>query len=277
MHKVWFITGASRGLGTEIARAALEAGDDVVATARDSTSIEKALGVSEHLAAVSLDVTKHGAPEEAVRAAIARFGHIDVLVNNAGYGLMGALEECTEEEVKRQFDTNFVGLLAVLRATLPILRAQRSGHIFNLSSVAGFRGDAGASSYCASKFAVEGLSESLAGEMAPLGIKVTIVEPGYFRTDFLSAGSSRFASRTIDDYDSTAGQVRRAMKQYDGKQANDPRKLARALVTLSNSPQPPLRFTAGADAVQWFEENLSLKRAELERWRSLSASLAFDA
>lgn len=274
MSKVWFITGASRGLGAEIARAAIDNGDDVVATARESSAVEKALGNSAHLLPVALDVTRRGAPEHAVKAAVARFGRIDVLVNNAGY--IGAVEECTDEEVRRQLETNLLGLLAVTRAALPTLRAQRKGHILNVSSVAGFRGDPGGSSYSASKFAVEGLSESLASELAPLGIKVTIVEPGYFRTEFLTSGSAHFAANVLPDYDATAGHVRRLMKEYDGKQANDPRKLARALVTLANSEHPPLRFTAGADAVNGFEEQLASKRAELDRWRALSVSLAFE-
>jgi NAD(P)-dependent dehydrogenase (short-subunit alcohol dehydrogenase family) len=272
MNKVWFITGASRGLGAEITRAALEAGDDVVGTARNSSDVEKAQARSEHLLAVALDVTRRGAPEAAVKAALARFGRIDVVVNNAGYGLLGAVEECSEEEIKGEFDTNVLGLIAVTRAVLPTLRAQRSGHIFNISSVAGFRGDPGGSMYSASKFAVEGLSESLAAELAPLGIKVTIVEPGYFPTEFLSRGA-KFAERIIDDYDATVGQTRRMLKEYDGQQ-NDPGKLARALVTLANSADPPRRFTAGADAVQWFEEVLASRRAELDRWRALSTSLA---
>jgi NAD(P)-dependent dehydrogenase (short-subunit alcohol dehydrogenase family) len=233
MNKVWFITGASRGLGAEIARAAIDAGYDVVATARESSAVERALGNSAHLMPVPLDVTRRGGPEQAVKAAVARFGRIDVLVNNAGCALIGAVEECTDEEVRRQLDTNLLGLLAVTRAALPTLRAQRKGHIFNVSSVAGFRGDPGGSSYSASKFAVEGLSESLASEPAPLGIRVTIVEPGYFRTEFLTNGSAHFAAHVLQDYDITAGHVRRLMKEYDGKQANDPRKLARALVTLA--------------------------------------------
>ena len=249
MKRVWFITGASRGLGAEIARAAIDNGDDVVATARDSNAVEKALGASAHLMPMSLDVTRPGAPERAVKAAVARFGRIDVLVNNAGYALIGAVEECTDEEVRGQLDTNLLGLLAVTRSALPTLRAQREGHVFNVSSVAGFRGDPGGSSYSASKFAVEGISESWRRSSPRWASKVTIVEPGYFRTEFLG---------------------------YDGKQANDPRKLARALVTLANSASPPLRFTAGADAVTGFEEQLASKRAELDRWRELSVSLAFE-
>jgi NAD(P)-dependent dehydrogenase (short-subunit alcohol dehydrogenase family) len=167
-------------------------------------------------------------------------------------------------------------MVTVIRAVLPILRAQKRGHIFNFSSVAGFRGDPGASSYSASKFAVEGMSEALVGEVAPHGINVTIVEPGLFRTDFLTDNSSKSAVKIMPEYDATAGYVRRLMKEWNGTQANDPRKLAGALVTLANSEQPPLRFTAGADAIQWLEDKLTSRRAEMERWRALSISLGLE-
>ncbi|RJG03195.1 oxidoreductase [Noviherbaspirillum sedimenti] len=276
MSKVWLITGASRGIGAEIARAALAAGDRVVATGRNPQSVEEALGASDRLLAIGLDVTIVRQADEAVKAAIDKFGRIDVLVNNAGYALLGALEECSAEEVEAQFRTNVFGLLHVTRAVLPILRAQRSGHIFNISSLAGFYGDPGASSYCGTKFAVEGLSESLSREVAPLGIHVTIVEPGYFRTDFLSGASVNHAARVISDYDETAGKARRATAEVDGKQANDPKKLAQAFVTLTNAEKPPLRFTAGADAVELLEKSLSRKKLQLDQWRELSISFAHD-
>ncbi|AKJ01311.1 NADP-dependent 3-hydroxy acid dehydrogenase YdfG [Archangium gephyra] len=275
MSKVWFITGATRGLGAELARAALAAGHTVVATGRKPEALERALGTSERLLAVPLDVTAPGQPEAAVKAALARFGRIDVLVNNAGYGLVGALEETSADELSQQFATNVLGLAAVTRAVLPTMRAQRSGHIFNMSSAAGLAGFPGASAYCASKFAVEGLSESLSHEVAPLGIKVTLVEPGYFRTEFLTDGSAVFAQKVIADYDATAGEMRRGSRAMNGNQAGDPRKLAQALLTLSAATHPPLRFNAGTDSVALLEQLLTTRREELGRWRDLSLSLAY--
>jgi NAD(P)-dependent dehydrogenase (short-subunit alcohol dehydrogenase family) len=276
MTKVWFIAGTTRGIGAEIAKAALAAGDQVVATGRDPKAVEVAFGASDKPLAVPLDVTKPGQASAAAKAAVDRFGRIDVLVNNAGYALLGALEECSPEELEAQFRTNVFGLLDVTRAVLPTLRAQKGGHIFNLSSLSGFRGDPGASSYSGAKFAVEGISESLAAEVAPLGIKVTVVEPGYFRTDFLGGSSVNYAATIIDDYDATAGGTRRATVEVNGKQANDPRRLAQAFLILANAEKPPFRFTAGADAVGYLDEILAAKRKELDQWRDLSVSLAHE-
>jgi NAD(P)-dependent dehydrogenase (short-subunit alcohol dehydrogenase family) len=274
--KIWFITGASRGLGVEFAKAALDSGDSVVATSRSAESVTKALGTSDRLLAFALDVTKPGAAEKAVHAALLRFGRIDVLVNNAGYGIVGALEELSAEEVLAQYKTNVFGLLDVTKAVLPAMRAQRDGHIVNISSVGGFYADAGISAYCGTKFAVEGLSEALAKEVGPLGIRVTIVEPGYFRTELLSEESARYAAKEIPDYDATSGAVRKGIAAMHGKQAGDPRKLALALVHLVNDRDPPLRFLAGADAVGIQEQKLEQTRSELGRWRELSTSLAHE-
>ncbi|HBH67946.1 MAG TPA: short-chain dehydrogenase/reductase, partial [Erwinia persicina] len=224
MSKVWFITGATRGIGADIAKAALAAGDKVVATGRQKESVTRALGSSEHLLALSLDVTDEQQAQATVQAAISHFKQIDIVVNNAGFAVLGALEETTNAEVRRQFDTNVFGLLNVTRAVLPVMRARKSGHIFNLSSLAGFYGDAGVSSYCGTKFAVEGISESLAKEVASLGIHVTIVEPGYFRTEFLTENSVVYTDNIIAAYDATSGETRRATRAVDGKQANDPKK-----------------------------------------------------
>ena len=274
---VWMITGAGRGLGAAIAAAALGAGDRVVATARNPQGIEEALGgPSERLLAVRLDVTRELQAAEAVAAACKRFGRIDVLVNNAGYGLLGALEECSAEEVERQFRTNVFGLLSVTRAVLPIMRAQRSGHVINLSSMAGYQGWAGASAYCASKFAVEGLSESLALELAPFGIHVTIVQPGHFRTEFLADNSITFAARTIADYDTTVGVQRQRISDHSGKQAGDPTKLGRAVRKIAHTENPPLRLPLGADAVDVVENETSAVLRDLWRWRPLSTSTDFD-
>jgi NAD(P)-dependent dehydrogenase (short-subunit alcohol dehydrogenase family) len=211
-----------------------------------------------------------------VEATLKKFGRIDVLVNNAGYGLVGALEECSTEETLAQYQTNVFGLLEVTKAVLPAMRAQRSGHIINISSVGGFRSDAGASAYCATKFAVEGLSEGLAKEVGPLGIHVTIVEPGYFRTDLLAADALKLAAREIEDYAATSGVVRKTIHTMHGKQPGDPRKLAMALVRLASESNPPLRFLAGADAVQMLEQKIESSRRELKEWRELSCSLAFE-
>jgi NAD(P)-dependent dehydrogenase (short-subunit alcohol dehydrogenase family) len=274
--KIWLITGASRGMGAEFAKAALECGDSVVATSRSAESVTKALGRSERLLPFTLDVTQPADAESAVRAALERFGRIDVLVNNAGYGLCGALEECSVEETLAQYQTNVFGLINVTRAALPVLRRQRTGHIINISSVGGFQADAGISAYCGTKFAVEGLSEALAKEVAPLGIHVTIVEPGYFRTELLAPEALQYAATEIEDYDETAGAVRRSVHTMHGKQAGDPRKLALALLRIVNSSSPPLRFLAGADAVGMFEQKLEGARTDLERWRELSVSLGHD-
>lgn len=264
-------------MGVEFAKAALAVGDKVVATGRQRAAVADALGESASLLVLAMDVNEPGAPEAAIARAVAHFGRIDVLVNNAGYGMVGAFEETSAAELLHQFGTNVFGLAAVTRAMLPLMRQQRAGHILNISSAAGVAGFPGASAYCASKFAVEGLSESLAIEVAPLGIKVTIVEPGYFRTDFLSDSSVVFAATVIDDYDAFSGEMRRGAKALHGQQPGDPRKLAQALLALVAAAQPPLRFNAGADSVGLLEQTLQSKRAELDTWRDLGLSLAHDA
>lgn len=277
MSKIWFITGASRGLGSEIARAALAAGDRVVATSRSAAAVTRALGASENLLTLDLDVTQPDQSVGAVQSATDHFGRVDVLVNNAGYSLIGALEECSLEEIEAQYSTNVLGLIAVTKAVLPTMRARRSGHIFNISSMAGIRSLPGASFYCSSKFAVEGVSEGLAAEVAPFGIKLTIVEPGTFRTEFLTAASAVFSRDVIDDYAATAaGETRRFSKALNGTQLGDPAKLAQAIVLLSQEDAPPLRFAAGADAVAEVEGMLASRRDSLEARRELSLSLALE-
>lgn len=276
MSKVWFITGTTRGLGTEIAKAALAAGDKVVATGRDAQAVIQAVGHHDELLAVALDVTDETQAAAAIRAAVERFGRVDVIVNNAGYAVLGALEELSDFEVREQFDTNVFGLLNVTRAALPVLRAQGQGHVINISSVAGYHGGVGGSAYCATKYAVEGITECLALEVAPLGLHVTVVEPGYFRTDFLSTNSVRFAKQVIEDYAKNPAGSREAVLAVHGKQANDPKKLAQALIILAHTEKPPLRFTAGSDAIGYFEDELQKRHEELAAWRDLSVSLAHD-
>ena len=273
MSKTWFITGASRGLGVDIAKAALRAGDRVVATGRQRAHVADALGPdNDRLLTLELDVARAPQAHTAVADAVARFGGIDVLVNNAGYGHLGYFEETTDEDIEAQFATNVFGLFNVTRAALPVMRAARRGRIFNLSSLAGVRGSELGSLYCASKFAVEGFSESLALELAPFGVHVTIVEPGPFRTDFLTPESIRFGAKAIPDYEDRRAAQRATFEQRNGKQPGDPVKLADAMVQLANEAAPPLRFTAGALAVNTFASKLGAMQAELEKWRALGVA-----
>jgi NAD(P)-dependent dehydrogenase (short-subunit alcohol dehydrogenase family) len=273
MPRVWFITGASRGLGVEFAKAALRAGDRVVATGRRATSVHEALGPdTPELLCVELDVTDAAGARRAVDAAVSKFGTIDVLVNNAGYGHLGYFEESSDEAVRAQFETNVFGLFAVTRAVLPVMRAARKGHIFNLSSAAGIRGQEFASLYCSTKFALEGFSEGLAGDLAPFGISVTIIEPGPFRTDFLTRESLRFGNTAITDYDERRGRVQASFETRNGKQPGDPVRLAEAVVKLANEPKPPLRFIGGKFALEIMDRKLAAVRADFDAWRAASAA-----
>jgi NAD(P)-dependent dehydrogenase (short-subunit alcohol dehydrogenase family) len=274
--QVWFVTGASRGLGFAIAQAVLEKGDAVVAAARNASRAEQVLGSSDRVFAVSIDVTDRASIQRAADTAVARFGKIDVIVNNAGYGLMGAVEELDALELEDVFKTNFFGAREVIRALLPTLRAQRAGWIVNISSVGGFTGTPGAGAYNASKFALEGLSEALAQELAPLGIRVLIVEPGYFRTDFLN-DSMRTAKATIADYADTAGSTIKTIAERNGKQPGDPRKAARAIIKAIESLHPPLRLVLGGDAVERVTNKLAAVRHDLDDWREVSMGTDFDA
>ena len=274
MQKTWFITGAGRGLGAEIAKAAMRAGDLVVAAGRNRAAVSDRLGPnSSSLLSVELDVNNEAQAQAAVATAVDRFGTIDVLVNNAGYGHLGLFEEATVQDVQAQFGTNLFGVFSVTRAVLPVMRAARKGRIFNVSSSAGMRGLAFGSLYCASKFALEGFSESLAQEVAPFGIGVTIVEPGPFRTDFLTAESLRFGQHAIADYDDRRAALRASFEQRDGKQPGDPVKLAEAIVRLASEPEPPLRFVAGAIAFDTISAKLVDMQTELGRWRPLSVGM----
>lgn len=274
--RTWFITGASRGFGALIAKEALNAGDAVVATARNPQSAIDAIGDHPNLLALPLDVTSEAQAHEAAAAAVKRFGRIDILVNNAGFGLLGAVEEASAEEVERLYRTNVFGLLGVTRAILPHMRRQRSGHILNLSSVGGYRSGAGFGVYCSTKFAVEGISEALAQELAPLGIKVTIIEPGYFRTDFLDASSLAVSPVRIDDYAETAGATRARAAEVSHNQPGDPAKLAPAIVRLVNEANPPLRMAFGSDTVAAIEAKNAFVADELARWHDLSISTDFE-
>ena len=277
MSKIWFVTGAARGLGAEIAKAALAAGDQVVATGRNRDALVAAFGPdSDNLLSLALDVTREADALAAVEATLARFGRIDVLVNNAGYGNLGLFEETTDAEARAQYDTNVFGLYNVTRAVLPAMRRQRSGRIFNVSSVGGLVGGEGGSLYCATKFAVEGFSESLAREVAPFGIHVTIVEPGFFRTDFLDQTSVQYGSVHIDDYAEISAQMKAFWDGRNHTQAGDPAKLGRVLVDLAERADPPLRFAAGSDAIAMIGGKIDSLRAELDAWADLSVTTDGD-
>ncbi|MGX7874546.1 SDR family oxidoreductase [Mesorhizobium sp. ORM6] len=275
--KVWFITGATRGLGASIARAAMAAGDRIVATGRNITALETSLGkASENLFVLRMDVNDEAEVAAAVKEAEACFGRIDVLVNNAGYGQIGAFEEVSIRDVDDQFKTNVFGLFSVTRAVLPIMRRQRAGRIFNISSVVGYIGRPRLSIYVASKFAVSGFSEALALEVAPFGIKVTVVEPGVFRTDFADASSVRFGDVLISDYAEASAAMKDFMARANHQQQGDPEKLAKALLTLAESDAPPVHFPVGADALQRFAEKHAAVVNDVARWRDLALATAYD-
>lgn len=273
--RVWFITGASRGFGALIAEAALAAGDAVVATARDPATVTARLGSHERLLATRLDVTSETEAHEAAGQAVKKFGRIDILVNNAGYGLLGAIEEASATETTKLFATNVFGLLGVTRAVLPHMRRQRAGHIINVSSVGGYTGYPGWGVYGATKFAVEGITEALAGEVAPLGIKVTVVEPGFFRTDFLDETSLSRTAQHIDDYSESVGKTRSLAADFNHAQRGDPRKLATAFIALANAEKPPLRLPLGSDTVARIEAKNAFVAEELAAWREIATSTDF--
>src|SRR6185295_232877 len=246
--KIWFITGAGRGMGLDFAKAALAAGHAVVASGRDRDGVSKALGPSDNLLTVKLDVTKRGDAEAAVRAAVDRFGRIDVLVNNAASFYAGYFEELTPEQIDRQLATSLIGPMNVTRAVLPVMRKQRSGHIISISSLAGLVGFEFGTAYAASKFGLEGWMESLHAEVEPFGITTTIVNPGFFRTELLTEQSTNYAEPSIADYDERRAKQLEFWRAQNGQQSGDPAKLARALITIASLDPPPRRFIAGADA-----------------------------
>jgi NAD(P)-dependent dehydrogenase (short-subunit alcohol dehydrogenase family) len=274
--RVWFITGSGRGMGVDIAQAALAACHAVVATGRDTETVADAVGDADDLLVAELDITSLASAEAAVRAAADRFGRIDVLVNNAGNFYAGFFEELTPEQIERSVTTNLVGPMNVTRAVLPVMREQRSGNVVAITSTAGIVGQEFCSAYAASKFGVEGWMESLRFEVEPFGIRTTIVEPGFFRTELLTNESTAYAELSIDDYAERTAQTRPAWEAMSGKQGGDPAKLAKALVTVVDQEQPPLRWVAGADAVATVEQKASELLAQVDAYRDLSSSLAVD-
>jgi NAD(P)-dependent dehydrogenase (short-subunit alcohol dehydrogenase family) len=274
--KVWFITGAGRGMGVDIAKAALAAGNAVVATGRNTDAVAKAVGEAEELLVVKLDITSPDDAPAAVQAAVERFGRIDVLVNNAANFYAGFFEEISPEHFRAQVETNLFGPLNVTRAVLPVMRAQRAGLVVTISSTAGLIGQEFCTAYAASKFALEGWMESLTPEVAPFGIRTTVVEPGFFRTDLLTAESTNYAEPTIDDYAERTEATVTAWNGMNGRQGGDPAKLAAALVQLASQDEPPARWVAGADAVQGVEQKAKDLLAQVAAHRELSSSLAHD-
>jgi NAD(P)-dependent dehydrogenase (short-subunit alcohol dehydrogenase family) len=275
--KVWIVTGAGRGMGVDIAKAALAAGNAVVATGRRPEAVEQALGgAQDDLLVVKLDVTSPADAEAAARAAVERFGRIDVLVNNAGNFYAGFFEEISPEDFRAQIETTLFGPMNVTRAVLPVMRAQRSGLVVVISSTAGIVGQEFCAAYAASKFGVEGWIESLTPEVAPFGIRTMVVEPGFFRTELLTQESTNYAEPSIDDYAERTEQTVAVWNSMNGQQGGDPAKLANALVQLAGQDEPPLRFAAGADAIATVEQKAKDLLAQADAYRELSSNLAHD-
>ena len=275
--KVWLITGAARGMGADFAKAVLAAGHSVVASGRDKDRVSNVLEPSDDLLPVKLDVTNGSDAEAAVRAAVERFGRIDVLVNNAASFFAGFFEELTPDQMQQQLATSLLGPMNVTRAVLPVMRKQRSGHIISISSSAGLiAGYEFVTAYAASKFGLEGWMESLHAEVAPFGISTTIVNPGFFRTELLTEQSTNYAEPSVADYDKRRTELLDYWKSQNGKQSGDPAKLARALITIASQEPPPRRFIAGADSIAAAEQKVADLQAQIDAYRDLSTSLSFD-
>lgn len=274
--KVWLITGAGRGMGVDIVKAALEAGHRVIATGRTPEKVSNAIGDHENLLVVKLDITDFADAQTAVQAGIERFGRIDVLVNNAANFNAGYFEELSMEEIEGQLSTSLLGPMKVTRAVLPIMRKQHSGHIVSISSTAGLTGYTFCSAYSASKFGLEGWMQSLQTEVEQFGISTTIVNPGFFRTELLTEESTNYSENEIGDYDQGRKQQLEFWKGANGQQTGDPVKLASALIQVVDGATPPLRFLAGADAVATAEQVIEKLQKETEAYRQLSSSLAYD-
>jgi len=275
MSKVWLITGSSRGLGRELAKAALAAGHRLVATARDPEDLSDLVAqYGDRVRAVALDVTDAAAARAAVAAATSAFGRLDVVVNNAGYANVNSIEDMAEDDFRAQIETNFFGVVNVTRAALPVLRAQRDGHFIQISSIGGRRASVGISAYQSAKFAVEGFSEALSNEVGPLGIRVTIVEPGGFRTDW--AGSSMRIDEIREEYQASVGSFAQAFRKNADAARGDPAKAAQAVLRISSEQEPPLRLLLGSDAVFLAGAVASARMAEDAKWKALSVSTDFD-
>lgn len=275
-QKVWLITGASRGFGLEIVKAALIAGDKVVATVRSNPENLQAQFNNENLFVAILDVTNEQQGKDIAAQAIEKFGHIDVLVNNAGFGLLSAVEEASDAEVKANYEANVFGLLNVTRAVLPYMRKERSGHVINISSVGGLTGIIGWGLYGSTKFAVEGITEAMAAELAPLNIYVTAVEPGFFRTDFLDQSSLTRANNVIEDYGVTVGDMRSYATQVNQKQPGSAAKLAQAILKIADAEKPPVHLPLGKDTLQLFKEKMDRFNADIDAWHEVITGTDHD-
>ena len=275
--KVWFVTGASKGLGLSIVKKLLQQGYQVAATSRKLEDLSNAIGKrSDNFLPLAVDIVSETSVEKAIAETISHFGRLDVVVNNAGYGQVGGIEELSAEEVRNNFEVNVFGLLHVVRKAMPHLRKQRSGHIFNISSIGGFTGNfPGWGIYCATKFAVSGLTESLAQEAQEFGIDVTVVEPGYFRTNFLSAGSLGTPANPIDEYKSVRASQTLHQNTVDGNQEGDPDKAADALITASKADRAPLHLLLGADAYAMASQKMEDLKREMELWKETTVSTGF--
>lgn len=276
MSRIWFVTGTSRGMGTDIVKAALEQGDKVVATGRSLKRLREVFAdaPADRIQLLELDVTSESQAQQAVSEAVKRFGRIDVLVNNAGYCLLGRFEEATSEQIEAQFGTNVFGMANVLRAVLPVMRSQGSGRIFNTSSIAGVKAVANATFYSASKFAVEGMTLALADEVAPFGIQVTAIEPGFFRTEFLNDSSASYGENQIEDY-LPYGHARELLSAADGQQQGDPAKLANVIMRVANLEKQPKQLLIGNDAIDFVTPTLVSRLAETSEFASLTQSTDF--
>lgn len=270
-QRIWLITGASRGFGAEIAKAVLAAGDKLIATARNQADLQQ-FDTNKDVLTLSMDVTDEAQVKAAIATSLEKFGQIDVLINNAGFGLLGSVEECSGQEVESVYRTNVFGLLNVTRAVLPSMRQHRSGHIINLSSIGGYRSYPGWGVYGSTKFAVEGITEALHYELAPLGIHATVVEPGFFRTNFLDASSLRQTKVQIPDYAETVGKTRDMAVERNYQQPGDPIKLAQAILEIANTDEPPLRLPLGSDTLQAIAQKHAYVEQETAKWRTLSES-----
>ncbi len=279
-QNVWFVTGASKGLGLSLVKELLEQGVRVAATSRNIDDLRRAVNVVDgnQFLPIAVDLKTESSVGDAIRATIAQFGRIDVVVNNAGYGLLGSIEELTDHEARENFDVNVFGSLNVIRHVLPHLRQQQSGHIINISSIGGFLGTfPGFGIYCATKFAVEGFSESLSTEVKAFGINVTVVEPGYFRTEFLTAGSLGTPERQIDAYESVRQSQNAHQMQINGNQPGDPAKLVTALIQVADAPNPPLHLFLGQDAYDMAYAKINAVQSDLEAWKSVTIATGFDS
>ncbi len=278
-QKVWFVTGASKGLGLSLVKQLLQEGHRVAATSRNEEALRQAVAnATDDFLPLAVDLMTEASVAQAVRQTVARFGRIDVVVNNAGYGQVGGLEELTDREARENFDVNVFGTLNVIRHVMPLLRAQRSGHLFNLSSIGGFFGHfPGWGIYCATKFALEGLSESLAAELKPFGIKVTIVAPGYFRTSFLSAGSMKVPGHQIGAYKEVRESQEMHRHELNGNQAGDPAKAVAVMIRMASEPNPPLHLFLGQDAYDLAHQKMKAVQKDLEDWKEITTATAFEA